>query len=92
MELSDHPVEEMVAVPSWFAESRDQSYRHGLQELAARAGCQIELRGHEAVLVSEYSEELICVFLDLDQPWYEISTATMARHPEFFQPRRYYNP
>ena len=76
--------------PSSFVESREESYWHGAQDMAFRAGCNIEIRDTEVFLVFDSVEERICEIGDFDRPsrnrpWFKIWTAVKARFPDLYR-------
>jgi hypothetical protein len=78
--------------PAKFVDSRDESYWHGAQDMAFRAGCAIELRDADVFLVFDSTEEQICDVADTDRPWFKIWTAVKTRFPELFRTWRHYQP
>jgi hypothetical protein len=75
-----------------FAGQAERSYRLLVQEMALRAGCNIEIRDANAFLVFDDTEERLCDISDADKQWLNIFMSAMARHPDFLRDRKYYHP
>ena len=74
--------------PSAFTGENEESYWHGAQDMAFRAGCSIEVRGEDVVLVFDDGEERLCCLPTNERAarrhWFYIWSQVKARFPRLY--------
>ncbi len=84
-------MKQITPKPDHFETPTEEAYWHSAQDMAYRAGCRIEVRGEDVILLFDNSEEVLCRLPDSPResrrPWFVIWSAVKARFPLLYRRR-----